>query len=290
MEKNVRVKNMTFILPKHFLEVEKKNIEDNDIFYFQYSTQNKNKNLDVRITTHCMILLQEGSKIIHTQKNNIHIEKEELLLMTQNNYFMSEILTESNVYRAILIYFDDKFIVEFIKKYKIPLSDMKKSIVKINYANDDIFMSNIDLLKKYIESNVDSAFVKLKLEEILLYSLKYDRLKTISFLNDVVSSSSNRVQFILESNLDIIQSVEDMCKLTRLTASSLRNYMKKMYDINPKTWLDKKRLQRAVVLLKNTDKSIEEISTDCGYSSVSWFISKFKDEYNSTPKQFRYKL
>lgn len=42
-----------------------------------------------------------------------------------------------------------------------------------------------------------------------------------------------------------------------------------------------------ILLLKNSDKNISEIATECGYSTVSWFISQFKKEYSLTPKEFR---
>jgi len=46
---------------------------------------------------------------------------------------------------------------------------------------------------------------------------------------------------------------------------------------------------KASLLLKNTDKTITQISSECGYSTSSWFISEFKKKFSLTPKDFRYK-
>ena len=40
-------------------------------------------------------------------------------------------------------------------------------------------------------------------------------------------------------------------------------------------------------LLLNTDKTILEISEECGFSDVKYYYSAFKRWYNCTPKQFR---
>jgi AraC-like DNA-binding protein len=111
-----------------------------------------------------------------------------------------------------------------------------------------------------------------------------------SFFNSVLSTSQDRIKFILESNIDLIQNLDDMCNITRLSESKIRAYIKKEFNQTPKIWLDTKRLEKAILLLKNTNDSITDISTSCGYSTVSWFISQFKKYHNQTPKEFRYKI
>jgi AraC-like DNA-binding protein len=81
-----------------------------------------------------------------------------------------------------------------------------------------------------------------------------------------------------------------MCSITRLSENQLRRYIKKEYALTPKVWIDTKRFEKAILMLKNTNKTITDISTECGYSTVSWFISQFKKHYNQTPKEFRHKI
>lgn len=88
----------------------------------------------------------------------------------------------------------------------------------------------------------------------------------------------------------IVSMSEPPCTLTRLTENKIRRYIKNEYNLTPKVWLDTKRLEKAVLMLKNTDNSISDIATECGYTTASWFISQFKKHYNHTPKEFRHKL
>ena len=47
-----------------------------------------------------------------------------------------------------------------------------------------------------------------------------------------------------------------------------------------------KRIERAVLLMKNTPLSIEEIAAMLGYSNHSNFYKAFKEYYGVTPREF----
>ena len=51
--------------------------------------------------------------------------------------------------------------------------------------------------------------------------------------------------------------------------------------------LMKKRFQKAVILLLETDLSIEEIIPRVGYENVSYFFREFKKRYGTTPRKYR---
>ncbi|EAH9714294.1 helix-turn-helix transcriptional regulator, partial [Campylobacter jejuni] len=39
--------------------------------------------------------------------------------------------------------------------------------------------------------------------------------------------------------------------------------------------------------LKFSKKNINEIANECAFSSVAWFIERFKEKYEQTPKQYQ---
>lgn len=54
-----------------------------------------------------------------------------------------------------------------------------------------------------------------------------------------------------------------------------------------KDYLNGVRIDRAEKMLLTTDKSVTEISTECGYNSVSYFIMSFKKKNGVTPLECR---
>ncbi|HHF3357501.1 XylR family transcriptional regulator [Haemophilus influenzae] len=51
--------------------------------------------------------------------------------------------------------------------------------------------------------------------------------------------------------------------------------------------IHEEKISRAKNLLQQTDISIQEIAEICGYSSIQYFYSVFKKEFEMTPKEFR---
>lgn len=47
------------------------------------------------------------------------------------------------------------------------------------------------------------------------------------------------------------------------------------------------RMERALYLLKHTNKKIYEITTELGYQNPQYFSKMFKKHYNMTPNEFR---
>lgn len=67
----------------------------------------------------------------------------------------------------------------------------------------------------------------------------------------------------------------------------LCRFFKDIAGITPIQYLILYRISRAAFLLANTDQSILEISMDCGFENVSYFIRKFKETKGCTPKEYR---
>jgi AraC family transcriptional regulator, exoenzyme S synthesis regulatory protein ExsA len=248
----------------------------------------KEHKLSLRNSMHLAILLINGGKVLHLKDNDISIDTSDIMYLSQGNYLMSEVIGNKNAYESILIFFDDDFVLNFIKKYKISLDIIEEKDV-LNLKRDEFIDSCILTINRYFESNIENGIdlIKLKLDELFLYSLRKDKESFYKFLNKIVNTKVSRIKYILEANFDIIDNVNDMVKLTRLNSKALRKEMLRLYNLNPKEWLDKKRLSKASSLLKNTKESVSQIATSCGYSSVSWFILQFKKYYEATPLEYR---
>lgn len=149
-----------------------------------------------------------------------------------------------------------------------------------------------NLFKVYVQCDHKQkvAILKLKTEAMLLYLLGKNRLAMHRFLRAVLLDASRRTIHILESNIEMIESVEDMCRIAKVSKKTLYKEVKKSYGLTPKMWIDQNRLQRAAFLLQHSEKSIAEIASECGFSTLSWFGVRFKQRYRLTPKAYQKKF
>ncbi len=280
---------MTYIVPNFFEQENYDSLMEFENFKtLCYINKVKDSKIFARSTMHYMVVLLEGSKHLQYDGRQMEVKSGEICFLTQGNYFMSERLADKGTYKTFLIFFDDRFVSEFVQKFQIGLDEGEiDPIIKVPFKQDVHFSQEIKLLEEYLNQKADSRLIRVKIEEILLLSFLQNQKLFKSYLRSTIKNSHDRVAYILESNIDIIDSVEDMCSLTSLTNQSLRSYTKRHFDKTPREWLITQKLDLAKTLLKNSDKSIQEIATSCGYSSVSWFIEQFKSRFGKTPREFR---
>ena len=283
---------LTYVVPNYFIENSYSNFRQiHNLYTLNYITKYQDNSVYARTTMHSLGIVLEGEKVVHINGDDVHIRQGEIFLLTQNNYYMSERMTNNQHYKSMLIYFNDQFIIDFIQKYHISLNTSKsKAMAKLRYKHEHAFKSTVEQTQHYIESNFDDNLTQLKIEELFLHALRLEPTQMHAFFHAILSTSQDRITYILESNIDVIETLSDMCRFTQLSESKIRRYIKQKYNLTPKTWLDNRRLQKATMLLESSDKSISEIATECGYATISWFIAQFKKQYQVTPKEFRQKM
>ena len=82
-------------------------------------------------------------------------------------------------------------------------------------------------------------------------------------------------------------TLEEVAGHIHLNPSYLSTIFKKITNLSFREYLNKVRIEEAQRLLLNTDYSIIEISTACGFNDQSYFSKVFKRYTGMTPKRFR---
>jgi len=280
---------MTFVVPNYFLEEQPEAVIASDgLFSVAYSTRGDNDRIEVRNTTHVMILILEGSKRLRFADEEMVLGEGSLFFLAQGNYIMSEVLSAKGGYRAVMVYFDDVFVQEFVRTYDIRTEGCEPAeVVRFGaWAHTRELGESFTRYLSY-DSAYTAPIVKLKTQELWLYLLGHEKEAFCGFLQALLAKSASRTMHILQDNLDIIESVEQMARLTRLSKPALRKAVYDATGLSPKAWLDAKRLEHAAHLLRYSQESIASVATSCGYASLSWFGVQFKKHYGCTPKVYR---
>jgi AraC-like DNA-binding protein len=103
-------------------------------------------------------------------------------------------------------------------------------------------------------------------------------------------SSDSRVLKIIDyfdDNYDKNFQLENLKGILPLSTKQISRIFLDNCKITIIDYLKLKRIQTATILLNTTDKSIIEISADCGYESLSSFYAHFEELVGSSPKKFR---
>ena len=84
-------------------------------------------------------------------------------------------------------------------------------------------------------------------------------------------------------------TLTELCEMMHLPMHVLSRMVKKTTGYNFKELLQRKRLNKAVELICDTDLPINDIITAVGYENNSYFHRVFKERYQMTPRRFREK-
>ncbi|MBO9729726.1 MAG: response regulator [Chitinophaga sp.] len=96
-----------------------------------------------------------------------------------------------------------------------------------------------------------------------------------------------RIVTHLEENLTDSQlSVESLSKEVGMSRSSLYNKLLELTGQTPVEYIRSYRLEKAAMLMKQSDFTIAEIAYQVGFSTPNYFAKSFKAKYNMLPSEF----
>jgi AraC-like DNA-binding protein len=93
-------------------------------------------------------------------------------------------------------------------------------------------------------------------------------------------------QFI-ENNFTRDIPVESICKEFGLNRTKLQEGFNQLFDISVHAFISRLRMDKARVLLRETDESIKFIAMECGYKKLSSFTRVFTRWYHMSPSRYR---
>ena len=166
-------------------------------------------------------------------------------------------------------------------------------INKLNYnkASEILFTEEefnyiyylINKLSKTVDEHTSSTLVKKIVTNILYLLNLVDNIEINSKLEEYAYSVKEQID-----NLDYLTvDIKDIYAKYPVSFSSLINEFKRITGKTIINYIVDKRMSYAKLLLLTTNYSITYISQTVGYSSQSFFISKFKETFGKTPLQYK---
>ena len=95
------------------------------------------------------------------------------------------------------------------------------------------------------------------------------------------------VKDYIDENFLNPNSLESLAKNFGLNEFKLKNGFKTLFETSPIRYLQHKRLTFALSLLRETDKTIKEISHEVGYAHAANFTTAFVRAFGQSPQQIR---
>ena len=101
------------------------------------------------------------------------------------------------------------------------------------------------------------------------------------------SSLSTRARHYIRQNCSCPISIADTAAFLKVSQSHLSREFYKETGMRPIDYLIRIRLDKAVNMLTSTERKVEEIGRECGFSTANYFGKVFKKHMGMSPVQFR---
>ena len=152
-------------------------------------------------------------------------------------------------------------------------------------ARFDLYFS---LLQEQTQEHGD--YRETRLEALMTLILTEAQQMNPAMFQQTVESSFLPIQEMLdEMDLDFTGefSLEALAARYHVSPGCLSSHFRRHVGMSPMQYITQSRLTQAKRLLMQTDQSVQQIAIQCGYTDLSNFSRRFKQQFQCTPLQFR---
>lgn len=237
-----------------------------------------------------LVCIISGVVSITTQKtNNQIIESGHILLMPPNTQVSAEILSDA----YILVYIVNKPIqlcdlcpLESLEETTEEIEDQAGSyaVLKFNDRITDYFDTFIKCLNEGLWCY---HFLEIKSHE-LMFMLRafYDRRELSRFFRPLISNDTAFSDFVIK-NYRNVKTVEELAKLSNYSRSGFKAHFRKTFGTSASVWLREKKARNVYHELTTTTKTLQQISGEYNFSSVSHMSIFCKEYFGKPPGKLR---
>ncbi len=194
-------------------------------------------------------------------------------------------------------------LVFYLEAQKQKVTDLFSPTVKEYYSYNTLyqFMDNAFFVLKgyFLEKSFSHPTIKLNMADAIqiysgIESFTDFLIQGITEYKEAGQNSSSHEKAFMDAIYQYIEqnlatvTLNSMAEHFHITSAHLSRTFKRYNDQNFSEYLSEKKLQKAVLLLEQPSKvSINDIATELGYSTPSYFHTKFKEYYGVTPSAYR---
>lgn len=240
-------------------------------------------------------LVISGEKTMFFAEKTVQINDGEFHFLSAGNCLASVMLSEKQLFRSILVFFDDKVLADFFIKYAERIKAMKEKYPVANepyvaFKKDSFVLNFISSLQLLLQSpgSISPEMKLLKFEELLLHLLEKYPARILSF-----QTAANRergdieIRRTVETNITNNVTLEELAFLCNMSLSTFKRRFIKIYGSPPNKWIWQKRMEIARDLLLHHQERPAEVYHKVGYENHSSFTQSFRKAFGVTPKEFQ---
>ena len=152
---------------------------------------------------------------------------------------------------------------------------------------DFLRISDQDGRLRWLFSNIHSEYHDENRSELLLSHYIKALMLNLVKMDAGKPTVGELIEEYIQTNYKERITVQDVAQTAHVSESYAYRVLKRRIGLSPIQFINHLRLEEAKRLLLTTDKTVESISHEVGFSSQKYFSRIFKERCSSTPSRFR---
>lgn len=234
---------------------------------------------------------QLSNKEFFSKKSHINMH-----LISEDSIYHE--VPKNNSYKALSFILKKQFLEKVLPENK--LKEQIFSSLHQTYFSKELCNIRMDTKMSFLANEIYSSPMLGKLNQLYLESKSLEVIHHClnSFSQNESKNDSNGIKFsqydiealhkarkILLENMSNPPSIEELSKIVKLNDFKLQLGFKKLFNLTPYAFLLEERMQKAKVLLEQSEYNINEIALIVGYSYAQNFSNAFFKRFGMRPKE-----
>ncbi|MCH5717161.1 helix-turn-helix domain-containing protein [Niabella hibiscisoli] len=226
------------------------------------------------------LILNDGTREYPSQEGRLRfIRRNQLLKFIKHP-------PANDTFKSISIYLSQEILKEFSLAHGVYAGGKVRKPGIVDLERNKSMETYMDSVIHYQEAGcLDNAYlVKVKIHEAILLLLQlHPELKEVLF--EFTDPHKINLEAFMNRSYQFNVKLERFAYLTGRSLATFKRDFGKIFNIPPRQWLQKRRLQRAHYLITEEGKTASDIYLDLGFEDLTHFSHAFKREYGYSPKK-----
>ena len=255
-----------------------------------YNCPLENKSQDLWSQHSYFVYVMKGRKIWHTPHGSYDLREGSCVLVRKGACIVEQFFDD--IFCLVIFFVTDEFICEVLQTKSSPVkAALRRYQSVISVETNAVLRTFFQSMMPFFEANrtPDRSIINLKFRELILTVADNPANEEMlcyfcSLLNTPRSVS---LQEVMEDNFCFNLKLEEFAKLSSRSLSAFKRDFSKIYKTPPGKWLLEKRLDHALHLITNLNKTISETAFESGFESASHFSRAFRDRFGRSPASLK---
>lgn len=264
-----------------------------DILFLYYHCPQKERILKLHSPYNQLTFSISGKRILHQGEHTYTVNQKSGFLL-RRAAFLQEMDDTIKGWELMAFYLKDDFLKKIFNEFRphLPLRNLpdppKEMVIPMN-INNRIRNCYLSLIPYFNQSgSLPDEILMIKLKELLYNVFINPKNRTIlSYVNNLANGYETPIWEIMEANYMYALKLSEYAQLANRSLSSFKREFEEFYNTTPGKWILKRRLERAKRFIQTSQKTVSEITFECGFKNVSHFSRIFKETYKLSPTEYR---